>query len=260
MMPAIPPGKAEGTPRDPHEPDAAAAASVRIPFTKRLSFKQARNTALLTLVLGIFLSTAQIAIDLLDMERQTDQLVQNVLKTLQEPAAEAAYAFDQALAERVVTGLFEYKPIYRAVVFEDFGNQLAARERPQAEGSLKWLAEILLPAEKTFSIPLIIERHNQNVGELQVSVDRYLIALDFFRRAAVVLSTGAVWTLTLALILVVMFYLSITKPFLRMSSAISDVDPAKPADRLLRVPFQHKDDELGLLAKTTNDLLLQFDR
>ncbi|HYE52414.1 MAG TPA: EAL domain-containing protein [Azospirillaceae bacterium] len=241
-----------------NEPRPASAVS--LPLRKRLSFKQARNTALLTLVLGFVLSSAQITIDLLDVEKNTDQLVQQVLSTLQEPAAEAAYAFDQALAERVLTGLFEYRPVYRAVIFEDFGNQLAAKERGQAEGGLKWLAELLLPQEKTFSIPLIIERHNQNVGEMRVSVDRYLIALEFFRRAGIALGTGAIWTVSLALILIVMFYVSITKPFLRMSNAIADVDATRPAERLLRVPSQHADDELGLLAKTTNELLLEFDR
>jgi diguanylate cyclase (GGDEF)-like protein/PAS domain S-box-containing protein len=239
---------------------ARRGSLVKIPLRKRLSFKQARNTALLTLILGLFLSMAQIAIDLLDVERQADQTVEQVLRTLREPAAEAAYAFDQALADRVLTGLFEYRPVFKAVILEDFGNQLAAKERPQVEGGLKWLAEVLLPEEKTFSIPLIIERHNQNVGEMRVSIDRYMIALDFFRRSGVVLGTGVAWTVSLALILIVMFYVSITKPFLRMSSAIAEVDAANPAERLVTVPPQHADDELGLLAKTTNDLLMQFDR
>jgi len=236
------------------------ASSVRVPVRKRLSYKQARNTALLTLVLGFVLSMTQIGIDLLDMERKSDQVVQEVLSTLQEPAAEAAYAFDQALAERLLNGLFEYRPVFRGEILEDFGNQLAARERPPSEGHLKWLAELLLPEEKTFAIPLVIKRHNQNVGVMRVSIDRHLIALDFFRRSAVVLGTGAIWTVTLALILVVMFYISITKPFLRMAGAIAAVDPAQPAGQLLRVPSKHADDELGLLAKTTNELLLQFDR
>ncbi|QJE71789.1 EAL domain-containing protein [Aerophototrophica crusticola] len=258
MSASIQPSRGPGG--DPPGPQDSHPAAVRVPLRKRLSYKQARNTALLTLVLGFVLSTAQITIDLLDMERKTDQLVQQVLSTLQEPAAEAAYAFDQALAERVLTGLFEYRPVYKAVIFEDFGNQLAAKERPQAEGNLKWLAETLLPQEKTFSIPLIIERHNQNVGEMRVSIDRFLIAQEFFRRSGVVLGTGVIWTVALALILVVMFYVSITKPFLRMAGAIAEVDAAKPADRLLAVPSKHADDELGLLAKATNGLLQEFDR
>lgn len=231
-----------------------------VPLRKRLSYKQARNTALVTLLLGMVVSTAQITIDLLDMEKQSDQLVHQVLSTMREPAAEAAYSFDQALADRVVTGLFEYRPVYRAVILEDFGNQLAARERPQAEGGLKWLAEILLPAEKNFSIPLVIERDKQTVGELRVSIDRLLIAQEFFRRSGVVLGTGIIWTVALAMILVVMFYSTLTKPFLRMSSAIAAVDPSRPAGRLLSVPQRHGADELGLLAKTTNALLVQFDR
>ncbi|WP_114394964.1 EAL domain-containing protein [Oleisolibacter albus] len=257
MNSALPPADATGAPLTT---TSAAEAPVLVPLRKRLSFKQARNTALLTLVLGMVLSTAQITIDLLDMERKSDQLVQQVLATLQEPAAEAAYAFDQALADRVLTGLFEYRPVYRAVILEDFGNQLAAKERPQATSRLSWLAELLLPQEKTFAIPLIIERHNQNVGEMRVSIDRLQIAEEFFRRAGMVLATGVAWTVSLALILVVMFYTSLTKPFLRMSAAIAAINPARPAERLLPVPAQHEDDELGLLAKTTNALLTQFDR
>jgi len=260
MTVTVPPAKSADARLLPDAAGSAMATPAKVPLRKRLSYKQARNTALLTLALGMVLSTVQIAIDLLDMEKQSDQLVQQVLSTMREPAAEAAYSFDQALADRVVTGLFEYRPVFRAVIYEDFGNQLAAMERPQAEGGLKWLAEMLLPVEKIFSIPLVIERHNQNVGELRVSIDRLLIAQEFFRRSGVVLGTGIIWTVTLALILVVMFYSTITKPFLRMSSAISEIDPAKPAGRLLSVPPRHEDDELGLLAKTTNELLIQFDQ
>ncbi len=258
MKATLPPEQAE-TDILPESGTAETAAVARVPLRKRLSFKQARNTALVTLMLGLVLSTAQITIDLLDMERQSDQLVRQVLSIMREAAAESAYSFDQALADRVVTGLFEYKPIYRAVILEDFGNQLAARERPQAEGQLKWLAEMLLPVEKTYSIPLVIERHNQNVGELRVSIDRFLIAQEFFRRSGVVLSTGIIWTVALALILVVMFYSTLTKPFLRMSSAIAEINPQRPADKLLSVPKRHEDDELGLLAKTINEVLVQFD-
>jgi diguanylate cyclase (GGDEF)-like protein/PAS domain S-box-containing protein len=235
-------------------------AMMRIPLRKRLSYKQARSTAFVTLLLGFLVSTGQIASDLLSMEQQSDRLVQQVLSTLREPAAEAAYSFDRALAERVVTGLFEYGPVYKAAIYEDFGNQMALKERPQEEGKLKWLAELLLPEEKNFTIPLVIERNNQNVGRMQVSIDRYLIAQDFFRRSGVVLITGIVSTLALTVILVLMFYSTLTMPFLRMAAAIGRIDPSRPGERLLSVPKAHKDDELGLLAGATNDLLGQFDQ
>ncbi|MFC7332841.1 EAL domain-containing protein [Rhodocista pekingensis] len=234
---------------------------MKIPLRKRLSYKQARNTLVFTLVLGLFLSSVQIALDLLDMEKQTDQLVKQVLSTLEEPAAEAAYSFDQALAERVITGLFAYRPVYRAAIHEDLGNVLASKERLPTEGRLKWLAELLLPHEKTFAIPLVVRRAEElRVGELRVSIDRYVIAADFFRRAELVLATSALWMLGLATALAVMLYLSITKPFLRLAGAIAEVDPAQPAGRPLTVPPHHADDELGLLAGITNDLLTQFDR
>lgn len=243
---------------EPPEADGTAATPDAVPFRKRLSYKQARNTVLLTLLLGLVLTAGQIFVDLLQIQRKTDDLVSQVMRTVQEPAAEAAYAFDRGLAARVIDGLFEYRPVYRSEIRDDFGNLLANRERPPEVSRLAALVRLVLPADRRYSLPLVITRFNQPVGELRVWIDPAVVADDFMDRAAVLLGAGVLWTVGLALILVVMFYISITKPFLRLSHAVARVDPTRPADGLMAIPREHHEDELGILAKRINRLLLQL--
>lgn len=230
----------------------------RVPLRKRLSYKQARNTVLLTLLLGLVLTTGQVFVGLFQLERRSDELIGQFLKTMQEPAAEAAYTFDRALASRVLNGLFEYRPIRRAEIRDDFGATLAMQERSPAVGRLSWLADLVIEPDRSQAIPLIVARRMQTVGELRVTIDHTVIAEEFYSRASVLVGAGALWTFGLAVILVVMFYLSVTQPFLRLSTAVASVDPDRPADQLLPIPREHVEDELGILVRSINRLLLRL--
>ncbi len=230
---------------------------VRLPFHKRLSFKQARNTALFTFAVSMCLSLGQIFFDYLRLEKQTEEFVGRVLRTLQEPAAEAAYAFDRALASQVLQGLLEFPQVKLARIKDDFGAELAFRERPAATGALKWLADRVLDPSRVYRIDLIIRRHNQPVGVMTLALDNLLVTNEFLSRSALLIGTGVVWSAALAGILVVMFYVSITKPFLQMTHSLARVDPWRPDEQLLKTPPRHDDDEMGLLARTINDLLKQ---
>lgn len=253
-------GSRDGRVISPSSPGTgeAAAALDRIPLRKRLSYKQARNTILLTLLLGVFLSGAQIFVDLLHLQSRTDNLVGQVMGTVRDAAAESAYAFDRALAARVIGGLFEYRPLLKAEIVDDFGSVLAATSRPRSEPRLGWFSEHLLPGDRQYALPLIVARNGQNVGTLRITVDREAIADEFFERASLLIGAGALWTIGLGIILVVSLYISITQPFLRLSGALASIDPAHPANRLLPIPTEHTEDEMGLLARIVNQLLLQF--
>ncbi|WP_051340400.1 EAL domain-containing protein [Azospirillum halopraeferens] len=230
----------------------------RLPMRRRLSYKQARNTVLLTLVLGLLVATGQIIVDLMHLERRTDVLVNQVMRTVHEPAAEAAYGFDRDMAGRVLDGLFAYEPIVLAELRNDFGSVLALRERPAESGTRAWLAEHLLPRELEYALPLTVVRNALDVGVLRVRLDRTLIAAEFFERASVTLWAGLLWTVGLATILVVSLHVAVTKPFLRVSQQLARIDPARPSETLVTIPPRHDDDELGILGRSINGLLLRL--
>ncbi|MGQ9365971.1 EAL domain-containing protein [Azospirillum sp. A39] len=246
------------TPMDLASGDGQTAAGGRLPLRKRLSYKQARSTVLVTLVLGLLLTAGQIVVDLAQLGRKTDALVEQVLRTVRGPAAEAAYALDTELAARMLEGLFAYRPIVRATLSDDAGGLLAVRERPPVADGLAWLAGRLIPDDRVYTLPLVVDRYDRPVGRLEVAVDRALVTADFFERSARLLAAGLLWTLGLAAILVVSFHASLTKPFLRVAGALARVDPARPAEALLPIPPHHREDEIGMLGRAVNGLLVRL--
>lgn len=224
----------------------------------RLSYKHARSTVLVAFVLGLILSGAQIASDLAKERQSVDATVLEVLSTLREPASQAAYGLDESLALKVVTGLFEYRPIYHAEIYDDFGHRLASRTRPQVDGRLKWLATLFFGENKQFTMDLFVGRQTDRVGNIRVFVDTYIIASNFFDRSALILLGGVVRNVLLAILLTVIFYYSLTKPLLRLVASLRRIDPGNPGSEPVPVPDGHARDELGLMVAATNGLLLEL--
>ncbi len=101
----------------------------RLRWRDRLSVKQARAAVVITLLIGLFFSVVQIVWDLYEERSLIDRTVNQVLSTLRESATQAAYGLDETLAARVVSGLFEYEPVYSATLRDNFGNVLAQKSR-----------------------------------------------------------------------------------------------------------------------------------
>ncbi len=73
---------------------------------------------------------------------------------LEESAATAVFNVDRSVTETVVNGLFQYKPIYKAEIVDDFNIVLGIRERPRTTGKLNWLVIMVFGREKSLSILL----------------------------------------------------------------------------------------------------------
>jgi len=103
----------------------------RLRWRDRLSVKQARIAVGLTLLIGLLFSGIQIVWDLREEQNLIDRTVNQVLATLRESATQAAYGLDETLAARVISGLFEYEPVYEAELRDNFKNVLARKtEQP----------------------------------------------------------------------------------------------------------------------------------
>ncbi|OSQ41030.1 histidine kinase [Thalassospira mesophila] len=224
-----------------------------------MSFKQARAAVIITLLIGVAFSALQILWDLHGERNQIDRTVNQVLSTVRESATQAAYGLDETLAERVVSGLFEYEPIYIARLRDDFGNVLAKQERPQASSSLSWLTSWMFGDNQHYEIPLTIGDSTDLVGYLEIDVDTGVIAAGFINRSAMILASGFVRNFLLGVALTVFFYIALTKPLLRLVHSLRQVDPASPATTKVDIPAHHAADELGLLARSANGLLMEID-
>jgi PAS domain S-box-containing protein len=227
-------------------------------FRQRIAYRQARNTLLVAFLLGFILSISQITYDLLKEQKQVDATVAMVMGMLQDSALKAVYEVDKPLAERVVSGLLEYPPICEAQVSDELDAALAYKARPTVTVHLQWLANLLFDKAKDYTLPLVHDPKHQLLGHIRVSVDRYLIAQDFFKKAGLILASDLIRNIILSGVLTLLFYVSLTRPLLKMVKTLAVIDIAHPAGTLLEFSRRHDQDELGLLVRTTNMVLAGF--
>ncbi len=229
----------------------------------QLSARQVKVTVIAALVLGFLSSLFQLVIDVRNEVTQREATVAQVMDMLNDAASQAAYALDEQLAARVVSGLLLYQPVWRAEIYDNYGRRMAIQERERdtdrlnVETSLvtRILVFVLPETEETLIRPLYGPRERDLVGEMRVHVDGTLLARSVINRTGVVLATGLVRNLVLALILAVLFYFTLTRPLLNLVAQIDRADPRRSKETAIEVPKGHELDEFGLLAERVNAIL-----
>jgi PAS domain S-box-containing protein len=229
----------------------------------QLSARQVKVTVIAALVLGFLSSLFQLVLDIRNEVTQRESTVAQVMDMLNDAASQAAYALDEQLAARVVSGLLLYQPVWRAEIYDNYGRRMALQEREQAsseagmETSLvtRLLVFVLPETEEILVRPLYGPRERDLVGEMRVHVDGTLLARSVINRTGVVLVTGLVRNLVLALILAVLFYFTLTRPLLNLVAQIDRADPRRPKETAIKAPKGHELDEFGLLTDRVNAIL-----
>jgi PAS domain S-box-containing protein len=230
----------------------------------RLSARQVKVTVIAALVLGFVSSLFQLAFDIRHEVSQREATVTQVMDMLNDAASQAAYALDEQLAARVVSGLLLYQPIWRAEIHDNYGRRMAMQERghdsvPPASadgwGLERALTALLPAADEILTRPLYGPRDRDLVGEMRVHVDGTLLAHSIVTRAWVVMVAGLVRNFVLALILAVLFYFTLTRPLLNLVAQIERADPRRPKETAIVAPRGHEEDEFGLLTGRVNAIL-----
>jgi len=232
---------------------------VRLDSRRSLSLRLARNTAVVGVLLGLLLSSGEVSFDFIKERERINSTVSEIVGMLREQAAQAAYNVNRSVALTVINGLFEYQPIREAKLVDDFGTTLASRERPRASGRMDWLVRKIFGSDIHYSVPLFFSEGKTAWGHLEISLDPYLIGLNFFQRSAALILGIVCLSVLLASVMALMTYYSITRPLSAVSRSLSSVDTARPAEGHLQVLPGHEQDEMGLLVNAVNRLLDGFD-
>ncbi|HAY50200.1 MAG TPA: GGDEF domain-containing protein, partial [Thalassospira sp.] len=117
------------------------------------------------------------------------------------------------------------------------------------------LTKLMFGENQEYEIPLETGSGRDLVGHLSVKIDTDMIADGFLNRATRILTSGILRNLILGLILVVFFYVTLTKPLLRVSSLLRKIDPQNPTPDAIVIPENHDRDELGMILRTTRGLI-----
>ncbi len=229
-------------------------------ISNKISFQLAKFTVVVAFMLGIMICLGQLFIDLKNEKKRLNDTMEQVLSISKESAVQAAINLDKELAHQVVKGLFQFSPIYRATLIDNYGDVLAEMKRTcsNEDRSWLWLVNLILEPSKTYSVELTHPEYHNTMGLMTVEVDIHTFTQDFFSRAIVVIFSGLIRNFLLAYILFVLFHYLLTKPLLNIISAFAKLTPDDTRDTPIAVSHIHRDDELGVLVNTINDLLGRF--
>lgn len=232
-----------------------------VPARRRsLVAKLAVVTLLAALALSLLSSAYVIASDWNTFRAETDEQVRQLKTMVAPPAAEAAFQLNAAQAGSLVEGLLEFREVRRAVLLDDFGDVLAegAREdEGEAGGVGEWLFGGMQAHERELRYPDVRGRV-QSVGQLQIELDPEVLGESFVSRLQAGVVTGVTQAVLVALVVVLLFYALMLRPMLRISQAVAQTDPERPAAWPRPRLGHHENDELGALGRSLDRLLRAF--
>ncbi|SOD96982.1 PP2C family protein-serine/threonine phosphatase [Caenispirillum bisanense] len=239
---------------------ATAASPVVAPGRhtfRSLTLKQAAVTLVIALLFGILGSAVELVFDWRSMREEVAGTMRRTLAMVEPSAAEAAFQLNDRLAEQVARGLAEYPAVAQVTLIDDMGGDLAtfARGTADADGTL---ADRLFGDLSTWTLPLVHE--GRPVGTLEVGLTAEVAAERFFERATTNAAMGLLRAFAICGVVVLAFYLMITRPLLRLSQQVMAVDPANPGATPVPPAAGHRHDELGGLIDGLNGLMSAFQR
>lgn len=203
---------------------------------------------------------------------QQQQYSNQLIDSYSDAAARAAFHVDELQAEAVVDGLMQYDLLNRVTIITDRGEVLVNRSKPNKTLEKDVLTDWLFSDVTHFKRKLVIDRSKfitgrqlatQNgkisVGEIEIYTDATVISHSFIKEVKSNIAILAVEFLILAIALAVIFHRTITRPLENVVRQLSAIDPKNKDLANLKSPSNHESDELGMVVKSTNELLTRIE-
>lgn len=223
-------------------------------FTDSLSYALAKKCVVVTLIVGLLLSFFQIAIDFNREQEEIEQLASEILAANQFAAADATYHLDTSAAEEVARGILQYRAITSVTITNESSEvlaQLNTNSLPRSKLSKKY--EIFGDV-KNFSQALYL-KSGEFIGFLAIDIDPVLASEGFFDRSILVLLSGLIRNILLAVILIFVFYLTTTKKVIAISDSLHDLDFDNPEKSRIPQSDAKSKNELDDLSESINIML-----
>ena len=226
-----------------------------------LSLKLLRIVLLSALVVGSVLSCAQIVFDVYKTRQSVQADATRILNMFRDPSTQAVYSLDREMALQVIEGLFQDDAVRQASIGHPNEPALAEKTRPRHITSSRWLTDMLLGKERTFSIALVGDRpYGEYYGDLSITLDTATFGQDFLLNAVVIFISGVLRALLMGLVLYLVYHWLLTKPLSKIIRHLASIHPDRPGEHLMPLIKGHEHNELGIWVNTTNQLLTSIER
>ncbi|RZS52262.1 diguanylate cyclase [Sphaerotilus mobilis] len=213
----------------------------------RLAIRHALLAGLLGVVLGAVFSLLQVGADYRESVESERREILQMMAVMRDPAAQACYNLNEAAAKVVVQGALSYMPVQQAMLVSDFGETLArgVNDKILADANGAWWTRLIAPTQD-YSLPLTFGPARQRVGELKVVTAQAPRVERFFRAAWQDMGLNVLRSVTVALALGVLSFITLTRPLTAIARRIGHGPSTQAGLEPLVESF--RSDEIGEIA------------
>jgi two-component sensor histidine kinase len=159
---------------------------------------------------------------------------------------------------KVANGLVDHRYIAKVFIINDFDEILAEAVSENVGPGNKYLNGVKISGQNIILIPLIEKATKLNVGKLIIHLNGSLITRNLLQSLAFDAGYILFWDLILLAILTAVIYSWLVKPLTDIIKKLVALEIRYPLEERITVPKHHKNDEMGKLAETINNMLSEL--
>lgn len=234
---------------------------MKLELKNSLSVKLLRVVLLSALIVGMVLSCAQIVFDAYKTNQAVASDAQRILDMFRDPSTQAVYSLDREMGMQVIEGLFQDEAVRMASIGHPRETMLAEKTRPLQHSESRWLTDLILGKERTFTTQLVGRGpYSEYYGDLSITLDTATYGEGFIVSSVIIFISGMLRALAMGLVLYLVYHWLLTKPLSRIIEHLTEINPDRPSAHKIPQLRGHEQNELGLWINTANQLLESIER
>ncbi|MGY2377942.1 putative bifunctional diguanylate cyclase/phosphodiesterase [Pseudomonas sp. SDO524_S393] len=234
---------------------------MKLELKNSLSVKLLRVVLLSALIVGVALSVAQIVFDAYKTRQAVAGDATRILDMFRDPSTQAVYSLDREMGMQVIEGLFQDDAVRMASIGHPNETMLAEKSRALQQAPSRWLTDLILGQERTFTTPLVGKGpYSEYYGDLSITLDTATYGQGFIVNSVIIFISGVLRALAMGLVLYLVYHWLLTKPLSRIIEHLTAINPDRPSEHKIPQLKGHERNELGLWVNTANQLLESIER
>ena len=234
---------------------------MKLELKNSLSVKLLRVVLLSALIVGVVLSCAQIVFDAYKTRQAVANDAERILDMFRDPSTQAVYSLDREMGMQVIEGLFQDDAVRMASIGHPHETMLAEKNRPLQKSESRWLTDLILGKERTFTTQLVGRGpYSEYYGDLSITLDTATYGQSFIVNSVIIFISGMLRALAMGLVLYLVYHWLLTKPLSRIIEHLTEINPDRPSEHKIPQLKGHEKNELGLWINTANQLLESIER
>lgn len=234
---------------------------MKLELKNSLSVKLLRVVLLSALIVGVVLSCAQIVFDAYKTRQAVAGDAERILDMFRDPSTQAVYSLDREMGMQVIEGLFQDEAVRQASIGHPNEAMLAQKSRDLQHSSSRWLTDLILGQERTFTTQLVGRGpYSEYYGDLSITLDTATYGEGFIVSSVIIFISGVLRALAMGLVLYLVYHWLLTKPLSRIIEHLTEINPDRPSEHKIPQLKGHEKNELGIWINTANQLLESIER